>query len=104
MGWAHQDIVAAWGLSRRFELSSGESVLAQWWQIRATAMRYFSRHACALAQRGVRVNRLANIDCLCTHFNRQRNFANHVACVGLGAVVKQQLGHAFITAIGIGAA
>ena len=42
MGWAHQDIVAAWGLSRRFELSSGESVLAHWWQIRATAVRHLA--------------------------------------------------------------
>ena len=30
---------------------------------------------------GLRMNRLADIDGIGTHLNRQRNFANHVACV-----------------------
>ena len=81
LGWAHQDIAAAWGLSRRFELSSAERLLAYWRQISATAMRYFCRHANAFAQRWMGVNRLADIDCVCTHFNGQCNLANHVACM-----------------------
>lgn len=60
MGWVHQNIAAAWGLSRRFELSSAESVLAYCWQIRATAVRDFCCHTYALAQRGLRGNSLGN--------------------------------------------
>ena len=64
------------------------------------------------------MNRFANVYCVCAHFNGQSNLANHVACVRsnhaaaqnfavsvrFGAVVKQQLGHAFITAVGYCAA
>ena len=42
-------------------------------------MRHFRRHADALTQRRVRVNRLAYIDRVRAHFNRQRDLANHVA-------------------------
>ena len=45
-------------------------------------MRYFSSHADTFAQRWMWVNRLADIDCVCAHFNRQSNLANHVSCVG----------------------
>jgi hypothetical protein len=45
-------------------------------------MHYFHRHTDALAQRGMRVNRLADIDGICTHFNCQGHLANHVARVG----------------------
>ena len=44
-------------------------------QVRTTSMRHLSRHADALAQRGVRVNRLANVYCICTHFDGQGNLA-----------------------------
>ena len=44
-------------------------------------MRHFCRHADALAQRGVWVDGLADIDSVCTHLNRQRNLTNHVACM-----------------------
>ena len=81
IGWAHQDIAAAWGLSCRFELSSDESLLAHWRQIRTTAVRHLSRHTDAFAQRRMRVNRLADIDCVCTHFNGQCDLANHVPCM-----------------------
>jgi hypothetical protein len=81
-------------------------------------MCHFRRHANALAQRRVRVNGLANIDGICAHLDRQRDFTDHVAGVGadhaaaqnlaiamrLFAVVKQQLGDAFVAAIGNGAA
>jgi hypothetical protein len=77
-------------------------------------MRHFRRHADALAQRRVRVNRLADIDRVGAHFNGQRNLADHVACVGaddaaaqnlavavrLRAVVKQQLGGDFGVGVG----
>ena len=69
LGLAQQDIAAARGLSRRFELSSAERLLAHWWQIRATAVRHLSCHADTFAQCGMWVNRLADIDCVCTHFN-----------------------------------
>ena len=42
-------------------------------------MRNLRRHADALAQRGVRVNRLADVDGIRTHLNGQRHFTNHVA-------------------------
>ena len=65
-------------------------------------MRHLRRHANTLAQPGMRVNRLANIDGIGPHLNRQRNLANHVArmranhaaaedfaaAVGFGTVVK----------------
>ena len=87
---------------------------ARWRQIRAAPTRHLRRHADALAQRGVRVNRLADVHRISTHLDRQRNLANHVAGVGtnhataqylavalgLKRIVKQQLGDAFVAAIG----
>jgi hypothetical protein len=35
------------------------------------------------------VNRLANVDGIGTHFNRQGHFANRVACVGADHVATQ---------------
>ena len=81
-------------------------------------MRHFRRHADALAQRGMRMNRLADIDRVSAHLDGQRHFADHVArmradhaaaqnlavAVRFRAVVEQQLGLAFIAAIGNGAA
>jgi len=81
-------------------------------------MRHLSRNADAFAQRGVGVNGFADVHGICAHLNGQRHLANHVARVGVdhaaaqnlavamrfGAVVKQQLGHAFVAAIGNGAA
>ena len=42
-------------------------------------MRHLSRHANGFTQRRVRVNRLADVHGIRTHFNRQRNLANHVS-------------------------
>ena len=81
-------------------------------------MRHLGRHANAFTQRRMRVNRLADIDRVCAHFNGQRNLANHVAgvradhtaaeylavAVGLWAVIKKQLGDAFVAAVGNGEA
>jgi len=50
-------------------------------QVRTRAMRHFRRHANTLAQRGVRVNRLADVQGVCAHLNRQRDLANHVTRV-----------------------
>ena len=44
-------------------------------------MRHFRRHADALAERGVWVNRFADVHRVRAHFNRQRDLANHVARV-----------------------
>ena len=81
-------------------------------------MRHLRRHADALAQRWVRMNRLADIDRVSADFDGQRDLANHVArmradhataqdlavAMRLGAVVKQQLGEALVAAVGNGAA
>ena len=81
-------------------------------------MRHFRRHADALAQRGMRMDRLADIDRVGAHLDRQRHFADHVAgvcadhaaahdlavAVRLGAVIEQQLGKAFVAPVGNGAA
>ena len=82
LSWAHRDIAAAWGLSCRFELSSAGSLLAHWRQIRATAVRHLSCHTDTLAKRGVWVNRLADIDCVCSHLDSPTHFTNHFGCVG----------------------
>jgi len=76
-------------------------------------MLHLGRHANALAQRKVRVNRLADVHRIRAHLNRQRNLADHVARVradhaaaqnlavamGFRAIVKQQLDDAFIAAV-----
>jgi hypothetical protein len=85
-------------------------------------MRHLRRHANGLPQRRIRVNRLADVHGIGTHLNGQGNLADHVArmgadhataqnlapacgmAMGLGAVIKQQLGDAFVTAIGDGSA
>ena len=82
LGWAHQDIAAAWSLSRRFELSSAESLLAHRQQIRTTPMRHLSSYANTSAERGVRMNCLADIDCVCSHLDSPTHFTNHFGCVG----------------------
>ena len=81
-------------------------------------MRYFCRHADAFAQRGVWVNGFADVHRVCAHLDGQRDLANHVArmradhaaaqdfavTMGLGRIVEQQFGHAFVAAVGNGAA
>jgi hypothetical protein len=81
-------------------------------------MRHLGRHADALAQRGVRMDGLADVHGVSTHLDGQRNLADHVAgmradhaaaqnlavAVGFRAVVKQQLGDALVAAVGDGAA
>ena len=44
-------------------------------------MRHLRRHADALAQRGVRVNGLADVHRIRAHFYSERNLTNHVARV-----------------------
>jgi hypothetical protein len=44
-------------------------------------MRHLSRHANALAQRGVRVNGFANVHRVSAHLNSQSDLADHVAGV-----------------------
>ena len=87
-------------------------------QIRTATVRHFRRHAEGFTQRGVRVNRLADVDGICTHLDGQCNLTNHVAregadhaaaqnfavAMGLGRIVKQQFGNTFVAAIGNGAA
>ena len=81
-------------------------------------MRHFCRHAYALAQRGVRVNRLADVHRVGAHLDGQSDFADQVARVGADdaaaqdlavtmgfrAVVEQELGEALGAAVGGGAA
>ena len=42
-------------------------------------MRHLGGHTNALAQRGVRVNRLADVHRISAHLDGQRNLADHVA-------------------------
>ncbi len=54
-------------------------------------MRHLGRHAYALAQRRVRVNRLANVHRVGTHLYGQSNFADQVACIGPDDAATQNL-------------
>ena len=81
-------------------------------------MRNLRRHADAFAQRGVRVDGLADVHGVGAHLDGQGNLANHVArmpadhaaaqelavAMRLRRVVEQQLGHALVAAIGDGTA
>ena len=50
-------------------------------KILARSVRQRRRHANALAQLGFQVNGFAIVHRVCSHLNRQRNLANHVARV-----------------------
>ena len=54
-------------------------------------MRHLSGHADALAQNGVRVNRLADVHGVCAHLDGQRNLTDHVAGVGADHAAAQDL-------------
>lgn len=75
-------------------------------------MSDFRGHADALAERRVRVDRLADIDRVAAHFDGQRDFADHVAGrrADDGATddavrlrVEHQLGEAVVGTVGDGA-
>ena len=61
-------------------------------------MRNFRRHAYAFAQRRMWVNRLADVDCVCAHFDSQGDLANHVARVGADHAAAQN----FAVPMGLG--
>jgi hypothetical protein len=61
-------------------------------------MRHLSRHAYALAQRGVWVNRLSNVHRIRAHLDGQSDFANQVARVGADDAAAQDLAVAVIDA------
>ena len=44
-------------------------------------MRHLSSHANAFTQRLMRMNRLADVYCVCTHFDSKRDLADHFARV-----------------------
>ncbi len=81
-------------------------------------MRHLGRHADALAQRGMGVDGFADVDGIGAHFDGECNFTDHVAGVGaddaaaqnlavamgFGGIIEQQLGEAFVPALGHGAA
>ena len=54
-------------------------------------MRHLRRHANALAQRRVWVNRLANVHRVRAHLDGQGNLANHVAGMGADHAAAQNL-------------
>ena len=54
----------------KMEMDMEMESLAHRRQIRTAPMRHLSRHTNALAQRRVQVNRLADINRICAHFNR----------------------------------
>ncbi len=57
-------------------------------------MRHLRRHANGLPKRGMRVNRLADVDGVCTHLDGKRNLANHVTRVRADHATAQDLGAA----------
>ena len=77
--------------------------------VRAGAVGDLRRHADALAQRRMRMDGLADVHLVGAHLDRQRDLADHVAGVGaddaaaddaVGLRVEQQLGEAFVAAVG----
>ena len=54
-------------------------------------MRHFCSHANTLAQRRVRMNRLADIYSIGAHLNSQRNLTNHVARIRADHAAAQYL-------------
>jgi len=81
-------------------------------QIRADALEYLRGHADALAQRRVRVDRLADVGGVAAHLHREADLAHQVAGVraddaaadaAVRRLVEQQLGEAFVAAVGDGA-
>ena len=53
-----------------FFVCSAKRLLLARRQVRAAAMRHLGRHADAFAQRGVRVDGLADVHGVCAHLNR----------------------------------
>ncbi len=54
-------------------------------------MRHLRRHPNALAQRGVWVDGFADVHRVCTHFDGQRDLANHVTRVGADHATAEDL-------------
>ena len=54
-------------------------------------MRHLSRHADALAQRGMRMDGLADVHRVGAHLDGQRNLTNHVARVSADHAAAQNL-------------
>ena len=82
-------------------------------QVGAGTVRHLGGHADAFAQRRVRVDGLADVHVVRPHLDGQRDLANHVAGMGADNAatedamclgVEQQLGEAFVTPVGNGAA
>ena len=89
-------------------------------------MRHLRRHADAFAQRGVWVDGFADVHSVCAHLDGKSDLANHVTrvrtdhaatqdfalvpvsmaafCSSFRVVAKQQLGRAFVAAVGNGSA
>ena len=53
-------------------------------------MRHFRRHADALTQRRMRVNRLADVDGVGAHLDRQRRYADSTFYFGHGIPAPQR--------------
>ena len=64
-----------------FALGSQIGLLPCRRHIRAAAMRNLRGHANALAQRGVRVDRLADLHCVCSHLDGQSDLVDQVTAL-----------------------
>ena len=53
-------------------------------------MRHLRRHADTFTQRGMRVNRLADIDCIGAHFDGQSRYADSTFYFGHGIPAPQR--------------
>ncbi len=67
------------------------ALLLAWRHIRATAMRNLGCHPNALAQRGVRVDGLADVHRVGAHLDGQGDLTDHVAGMGADDAAAQDL-------------
>ena len=68
-----------------------DNLLSRRRQVSTAAMRHFGSHANRFPERGVRMNRLADIDRVGAHLDRQRHLADHVASVRADHAATQDL-------------
>src|SRR5215470_11375093 len=82
-------------------------------QVGAHAFEDFCREAHRLGERGMWMDRLADVDCVGAHLDRERDLADEIACAraddtaaddAVRVGVEEKLGEAFVAAVGDGAA
>ena len=69
------------GLDLSYEALTGVATSKRLSDLSARYAKIAKSHADGFTTCGIKVNRLADVHRIRPHFNRQRNFANHVACM-----------------------